>query len=73
METAFWTASAIHYAALIGAITVQPAMIFVCFSMMAVIPTLTETELIPGLGDSLEAQLEILKTQKHLGRTGYYE
>jgi len=73
METAFWTASTIHYTALAGAIMIEPAMILVCFAMMAVIPSLTETELIPGLGDSLEAQIEILKTQFYLNKAGYYE
>jgi len=72
METTFWTATLIYYASLIGAITVQPAMIFVTIAMFFTIPGLTEAELVPGLQTSMEAQLEILKTQMHLSREGYY-
>lgn len=72
METTFWTATLIYYTSLIGAITVQPAMIFVTIAIFFTIPSLTEAELVPGLQTSMEAQVEILKTQMYLSREGYY-
>jgi len=38
METTFWTATLIYYTSLIGAITLQPAMIFVTIAMFFTIP-----------------------------------
>jgi hypothetical protein len=73
METTFWTAILIYYTSLVGAITVQPAMIFVTAALFFTIPGLTEAELIPGMRDSLQAQLEILETQMYLNKEGYYE
>jgi hypothetical protein len=73
METTFWTAILIYYASLIGAITVQPAIIFVTAAIFFTTPSLTEAELIPGMRDSLNTQLDILETQMWLSREGYYE
>lgn len=73
METAFWTAITIYYISLAGAITFQPAMIFVTIALFMTIPSLTEAELIPGMRESMATQTEILKTQMYLNREGYYE
>lgn len=73
METTFWTAVTIYYAALYGAITVQPAMIFVTFALFFTIPSLTQAEIMPGIRTSLNAQIEILETQRYLAKRGYYK
>lgn len=73
METSFWTSILIYYTSLAGAITTQPAMIFVTAALFFTVPSLTQTELIPGLRDSINAQLEILETQMYLNREGYYQ
>jgi len=73
METTFWTAILIYYTSLVASITVQPAMFFVTAALFFTTPSLTEAELIPGMRDSLNTQLEILETQMWLSREGYYE
>lgn len=73
METTFWAAITIHYISLAAAITVNPAIIFVTASTFYMIPSLTQTELIPGIRTTLEAQIEVLKTMQYLQGKGYYE
>ena len=69
----FWINTAIYYISIIGAISGSKAALFVTGILFLAIPHSTEAELIPGLRQSLSANIEVLKTQLYLDRTGYYE
>jgi len=73
MEYYFWMATIQHYFWLAMAITVNPQYIIFSALMFFAIPSTTKAELFPGMRDSLNTQLEILKTQMYLNQKQYYE
>lgn len=73
MNHYFWQAITLHYFAISMAVLFNdPAMAAISFMTFALIPTLADVELIPGMEKLLETQIEILKTQHWLGQRGYY-
>lgn len=69
----FWEATAVYYFSLSMAVAfTDPVFTTITGLLFFLIPSTTETELIPGLRQSLNTNIEILKTQRHLAQKGYY-
>lgn len=74
METLFWQATTLYYFCLsIGVAFNDAATTSLALLLFFLIPSTTQTQLIPGMKQIFQTQLEIYKTQKHLTRNGYYE
>jgi len=72
-ENYFWFALANYYFFLALAVTRQPYFLGVALPLFITIPSLSGVELVPGMQDSLEAQIETLKTQLYLDSKNYYD
>lgn len=72
-EPYFWINTAVYYILLIGAINGSILALILMAPVLTRVQTSTDTELIPGMREIPDAQIEILKTQRYLDKKGYYE
>lgn len=65
-EPLFWLAIALHYFSItVAAVFNIPVFTTISLFTFFLIPSLTETEIIPGMKQSLYAQIQVLKTLKN--------
>lgn len=73
MDSTFTFLTTLYFASISAAIHFNPWAILVTAVLFITLPTVSDVELIPGMETSLEAQIEILKTQYWLSKNGYHE